>query len=188
MVSVAVGFHVIHLATVTVFSSTEEADRAALEEHERLRKQCCGILHPETSVSIFYNQMHMCGIMYMLVMLPVRTSFDIVLNPSNTMFWVDVGIDCFIVADICLNFRRFYQSKGELVTDPKLIRANYLQGWFFVDTISVIPFNYLYTLVSATDPNNMASGTHLLRLTRIARFFRLVRYFQPLWWVLESSI
>jgi hypothetical protein len=61
-----------------VFTSTEEADRLELEEHERVRKKWCGLLHPETTVSICYNQLHMVGILYMLIMLPVRTAFDMV--------------------------------------------------------------------------------------------------------------
>lgn len=61
-----------------VFTSTEEADRLELEEHERVRKKWCGLLHPETTVSICYNQLHMVGILYMLITLPVRTAFDMV--------------------------------------------------------------------------------------------------------------
>ena len=41
-----------------VFHSTEEADRKEMEAELRNRRKWGGVLHPETTISIFYNQMH----------------------------------------------------------------------------------------------------------------------------------
>lgn len=49
------------------------------------------------------------------------------------------------VADILLNFRTtFVSSKGEVVSDSKLIAINYLKGWFVVDLLAALPFDHLY--------------------------------------------
>lgn len=97
-------------------------------------------------------------------------------DPSTNVFWLDVAIDVFIVMDICLNFHRYFQVKGDLITDPKEIRITYLRGWFAVDVVSVLPFNYIYMMMAASSDNsNIAHGARFMRLSRIARFFRLVR-------------
>lgn len=48
-------------------------------------------------------------------------------------------------ADIILNFRTTYVSrKGEVVSNSKSIAVNYLKGWFFVDLVAALPFDFLY--------------------------------------------
>lgn len=57
-----------------------------------------------------------------------------------------------LLADILLNFRTTYvSSKGEVVSDWKLIALNYLRGWFIVDFLAAIPFDHLYA-------SNLLSG------------------------------
>lgn len=47
--------------------------------------------------------------------------------------------------DIVLNFRTTYVSrKGEVVSNSKSIAVNYLKGWFFVDLVAALPFDFLY--------------------------------------------
>uniref|UniRef100_A0A1B0C0J4 PAC domain-containing protein n=1 Tax=Glossina palpalis gambiensis TaxID=67801 RepID=A0A1B0C0J4_9MUSC len=50
-----------------------------------------------------------------------------------------------VFKDILLNFRTtFVSSKGEVVSDSKLIAINYLKGWFVVDLLAALPFDHLY--------------------------------------------
>ena len=52
---------------------------------------------------------------------------------------------CVFFADIILNFRTTYVSrKGEVVSNSKSIAVNYLKGWFFVDLVAALPFDFLY--------------------------------------------
>lgn len=60
------------------------------------------------------------------------------------LFFYIIVIDLFY-SDIVLNFRTtFVSSKGEVVSDSKLIALNYLRGWFIVDLLAAIPFDHLY--------------------------------------------
>lgn len=88
-----------------VFSSTEEANRVELERQQEERNRCCGILHPETGISLFYNQMHIVFLLYLMAFLPVRTAFEITPQPDDWAFWADLFIDLAIAVDIVLNFR-----------------------------------------------------------------------------------
>lgn len=39
-----------------------------------------------------------------------------------------------------MQFRLAYKNKlGELVDDPKLVRARYLRGWFLIDFLAFLP-------------------------------------------------
>ncbi len=49
--------------------------------------------------------MHVCFLLYMLAILPVRTAFGINPSPGSNEFIVDVVIDILIFIDIILNFR-----------------------------------------------------------------------------------
>jgi hypothetical protein len=62
-----------------------------------------------------------------------------------------------------------------LVTDPKIIRQSYLRGWFIVDFLSVLPFNYIMLAVSSSDNSNLARSTRFIRFIRVARFVRLIK-------------
>lgn len=51
----------------------------------------------------------------------------------------------FFILDILFNFRTtFVSSKGEVVSDSKLIAINYLRGWFVLDLLAALPFDHLY--------------------------------------------
>jgi hypothetical protein len=91
-------------------------------------------------------------------------------------FWVDLLIDLAIVFDIGLNFRRFYfdDRTHKLVTDPSQIRKTYLKSWFFIDFLSVIPFDRIVALMHANNAEEMRSSK-MIRLARLARFARLAR-------------
>ena len=89
-----------------VFNSTEEADRKEMEEDLRNRRKWGGILHPETTISIVYNQIHVVCLLYMGYRLPVRTAFMFDPAPGSTEFLIDVSIDLFICLDIFLNFHK----------------------------------------------------------------------------------
>lgn len=51
----------------------------------------------------------------------------------------------FFSLDIVLNFRTTYVSrKGEVVSNSKSIAVNYVKGWFIVDLVAALPFDFLY--------------------------------------------
>ena len=44
--------------------------------------------------------------------------------------------------DIVLNFHTTYVGAGgEVVSDPKVIRLNYLKSWFVIDLLSCLPYD-----------------------------------------------
>lgn len=63
--------------------------------------------------------------------------------------------------DIVLNFRTTYVSrKGEVVSNSRSIAVNYVKGWFFVDLVAALPFDFLY----ASDVYSGEVGIPFVRL------------------------
>lgn len=64
--------------------------------------------------------------------------------------------------DIVLNFRTTYVSrKGEVVSNSKSIAVNYLKGWFFVDLVAALPFDFLYASdVYSGEVSNLIIAQH----------------------------
>lgn len=59
-------------------------------------------------------------------------------NVNNTHSIVDV----IFFIDIVLNFHTtFVGPGGEVVSDPKIIRMNYLKSWFIIDLLSCLPYD-----------------------------------------------
>jgi hypothetical protein len=51
----------------------------------------------------------------------------------------------------------------------------YLKGWFIIDLLAVMPFNYIFMAMQENDSENLAKSTRFLRLVRIPRFIRLMK-------------
>lgn len=53
-------------------------------------------------------------------------------------------MDVIFLVDIVLNFHTtFVGPAGEVISDPKLIRMNYLKTWFVIDLLSCLPYDVI---------------------------------------------
>ncbi|KAL8185350.1 UNVERIFIED_CONTAM: Potassium voltage-gated channel subfamily H member 1 [Gekko kuhli] len=65
---------------------------------------------------------------------------------ENNVAWlvVDSIVDVIFLVDIVLNFHTtFVGPAGEVISDPKLIRMNYLKTWFVIDLLSCLPYDVI---------------------------------------------
>jgi len=54
------------------------------------------------------------------------------------------AIDVLFLVDILINFNTAYTSDAfDIVDDRKQIAKEYLQGWFTIDVLAIIPFDLL---------------------------------------------
>ena len=97
---------------------------------------------------------------------PVRIAFN---ESDKDLGWelfgniVDFSFLCDIIATFCT---AFYDEDFKIVEDRKVIAKNYLCGWFTIDVLAIIPFDYLF---STSELN------HLVRFARIGRLYKLVK-------------
>lgn len=60
------------------------------------------------------------------------------------MIVIDFIVDIMFIVDILINFRTIYVNKNdEVVSDFGKIMVYYFKGWFFIDVVVVILFDFL---------------------------------------------
>lgn len=93
---------------------------------------------------------------YTAIMVPYNVSFK---TKQNNITWlvVDSIVDVIFLVDIVLNFHTtFVGPAGEVISDPKLIRMNYMKTWFVIDLLSCLP----YDVINAFENVDEVSTTH----------------------------
>ncbi|XP_047429096.1 potassium voltage-gated channel subfamily H member 5-like [Mugil cephalus] len=80
---------------------------------------------------------------YTAIMVPYNVSFK---TKQNNLTWLvlDSVVDVIFLVDIVLNFHTtFVGPAGEVISDAKLIRMNYLKTWFVIDLLSCLPYDVI---------------------------------------------
>ncbi len=79
---------------------------------------------------------------YTAVMVPYNVAFEGNSMEDVPLLVVDSIVDVIFFIDIVLNFHTtFVGPGGEVVSDPKIIRMNYLKSWFVIDLLSCLPYD-----------------------------------------------
>lgn len=102
------------------------------------------------------------------MVLPVKFSFySDQEDPAWDIF--DMFVDCVFFVDMVLTFFSAYWDDERLVVSLKSIAINYIKFWFWIDLISIFPFEQI-----------MDSGDTLalVRISRLPKLYRLVKVFR----------
>ena len=79
---------------------------------------------------------------YTSIMVPYNAAFRNKTMDDMALLVVDSVVDVIFFLDIILNFQTtFVGQSGEVVSDPKIIRMNYLKRWFVIDLLSCLPYD-----------------------------------------------
>lgn len=66
-------------------------------------------------------------------------------------------VDVIFFIDIVLNFHTtFVGPGGEVVSDPKIIRMNYLRSWFIIDLLSCLPYDIFNAFDHTEDVSSLS--------------------------------
>ena len=111
--------------------------------------------------------------MLLAVLNSITTPIEIAFRPPSFEYTefviVNLVIDTFFGIDIILNFITSYfnPSTGDEELDPKAIAKNYVTGSFWIDFLSVIPFDHM--LVDIVEDKIMLKSISILKIFRILR-------------------
>jgi Ion transport protein len=117
----------------------------------------------------------------MLIFTALITPFEIAfirrtIIVVDLLFLMNRVVDCMFLVDMFVQMKTPYrcQRTGRLVLDVRSITAGYLKGWFILDLISVIPFEFLQYI------NNGSSSAlgflQILRFLRLTRLLKLLKF------------
>ncbi|NXC86873.1 KCNH1 protein, partial [Cercotrichas coryphoeus] len=132
---------------------------------------------------------------YTAILVPYNVSFK---TKQNNVAWlvVDSIVDVIFLVDIVLNFHTtFVGPAGEVISDPKLIRMNYLKTWFVIDLLSCLPYDVInafenvdevstplppinyYLVVGGKGISSLFSSLKVVRLLRLGRVARKLDHY-----------
>ncbi|KAL5005757.1 hypothetical protein ScPMuIL_016915 [Solemya velum] len=108
---------------------------------------------------------------YTAIMVPFNAAFITIHGGSRSSIYSDVVVEILFILDIVLNFRTSFVNKsGQVVYDARQIVINYIKGWFLLDLLAAIPFDFLYVFKISTN-----TPVHLLKVARLLRLARLLQ-------------
>lgn len=109
----------------------------------------------------------LCLTFYTAIMVPYNVALKNKTSEDVTLLVVDSIVDVIFFIDIVLNFHTTYVgAAGEVVSDPKVIRVNYLKSWFIIDLLSCLP----YDVFNAFDHDEDVRFFYILYCQTLHRF------------------
>ncbi|XP_077261149.1 potassium voltage-gated channel protein ether a go-go isoform X4 [Temnothorax americanus] len=116
----------------------------------------------------------LCLTFYTAIMVPYNVAFKNKTSEDVSLLVVDSIVDVIFFIDIVLNFHTtFVGAGGEVVSDPKVIRMNYLKSWFVIDLLSCLPYDVFNAFDH--DEDGIGSLFSALKVVRLLRLGRVVR-------------
>lgn len=168
---------------------------AVVMEQKRQAQKGQGVVHPFSTFRWYWDIVMVTLITAHVLLLPVSIAF---VDTEVTISWLSFNCvsDAIFIVDIFLNFRTGiidFDRQEEVILDKRVIRRRYLHGWFIIDVLSSLPFDYVYIIASSgnsggdNQPIVQASRilrilklTKLLSLLKLLRVSRIVRYIKEL--------
>ena len=135
---------------------------------ERKTKAPWYIFEPSSYFKLGWNTVILICVLYIATLSPYIQAFeDDVVKTAATKFFdgFDIFVDCVFICDICLNFFSAYERpNGATEYRLKKIALNYITGFFLIDLVATIPFNWLR---SGGDEADGPDTNNFLRLIRL---------------------
>lgn len=100
------------------------------------------LLYPEDVVKTNWDILITLVLLFTCIETPLRVSFGEFSDSSYEVFSIiALIIDSLFLIDILVQFNSaFYNDDFEIVDDRKHIAREYIQSWFIIDVVSIIPF------------------------------------------------
>jgi len=115
-------------------------------------------------------------------------------NETSFWIWTFGLVDCLFLVDMIVTFFTTITDNDKLIeeTNKKVIACVYLKGWFWIDLVSIFPFDDFTNAISEMNTpedcerdtnsgpsgNIMARGFKLGKLGKMIRLMRLLKVFK----------
>ncbi|KAJ8309419.1 hypothetical protein KUTeg_014293 [Tegillarca granosa] len=116
---------------------------------------------------------------YTAITVPYNTAFRNKTMDQVPLLVIDSIVDVVFFVDIILNFHTtFVGPSGEVVSDSKIIRMNYLKSWFVIDLLSCLPYDVFNAFQYVDDGiSTLFSALKVVRLLRLGRVVRKLDHY-----------
>ena len=133
------------------------------------------LINPEGSFKFTWDILQNLFLAYVLFVTPFKFSF---ISDKENEFWnyVENTVDFFFFSDLVLTFFTPIYKNDKLVTSKGTIACEYLKFWFWIDIISVFPFDFIFSHAGGyTILLKLAKIPRLWKILKVAKIFRVFR-------------
>jgi hypothetical protein len=126
---------------------------------------------PNSTFRGYWDMLIITCLLFTAVVTPFEVAF---LEPAfNALFGINRVVDVTFIVDMFITFMTPFVDPvlGIWVLSHLLIARNYLRFWFWIDFVSIIPFDLIALLIQ----DNNIKGIRLVRLLRLLKLFRIFR-------------
>jgi len=152
---------------------------------DALKLGCCSyislvlpILHPFGPFRCCWDLLVMVLLVVTCIEVPITLAFNISMTLDNAAGRFALSIDILLLIDVLITFRTAYFNKWDklkLVIDEWKIAKKYLTGWFAIDLLTSIPFEFL---MMDAERGNVLKFVKVFRVFRFARIVKILRLFK----------
>lgn len=140
------------------------------------RRRC--LLNPESCFHNFWDWVTVNLLVFTALITPYEVAFspndrtfDFILEGADALFWVNRLVDFLFLVDIFLHFNTMSFYHGVLLDTRWKIARHYVKGWFFIDVMSLMPFDFVGMAVGS----GRVSQLRVFRVVRLLRLIKLLR-------------
>ena len=128
-------------------------------------------LVPETRLYMIWELLIIAAVLWVAVALPFTIGFGLVEEDMwSFAIIMEYGTDQLFMIDVALQFFTAYVDKwGNLHKNRRSIARRYVKGYFLIDFVAAIPFDYFLTS-GAVKKLAMIKGIRLLRIFKVFKF------------------
>ena len=126
------------------------------------------MFYPEDEFVDSWNTFITIILIFTSLSAPVKVAFI----TEETVSWIIVNfvVDFSFFIDIIITFNSAVIN-AEIIDDRKIISCLYLSGWFWIDLLSIIPFD----IIAHQANNNMNNMVKIIRISRMYKLVKLTR-------------
>lgn len=120
--------------------------------HRIKRKSC--LLYPEDRNKVIWDFIVTLNLLVMCIYTPFSVAFTL-LNSADSLTTsqiIHIIMDVIFGIDIVIVFfSAFYNSSFKIIDEMKLIAQDYLYGWFLIDIVAIIPFDFIFSSIDVSN-------------------------------------
>jgi hypothetical protein len=146
----------------------------------KLALKATTMINPHSVFRRNWDAIQLLLLVYVGTVVPWRICFGRDVALWSFLFFAELFIDLFFMADVVMNFRTaVITSNGDVLVDPKQVRNHYVRSWFVLDLVSCMPIGYAQYFQNPEGTTNSGqAGVRLVRVLRLAKLLRLARAIQ----------
>ena len=141
------------------------------------------LIHPLRNTHATWDIIISILILLTVITMPLSLGWE---ELNELFFGMNLAVDLIFLLDVCKNFCTGYVDENDaIIMDAKLVRRNYLTGFFITDFCSSIPLDLILKAAGVDSVGGTVTGTKqslkmlkILRITKLLRLFRINRLFQ----------